>query len=101
MLQIIKKLLLKVIDDIDAGNSEMTEKEMYEVVDILKRYNFREKYISKYQAYTYLNISRAKFDNMVREGILPRGKKIEGFRELQWSLKEIKDFSKNVNKDKT
>ncbi len=101
MLQIIKRLLLKIVDDIDAGNSELSEKEMVEVIDSLKRYNFREKYISKYQAYTYLNISRAKFDNLVREGLLPRGKKIEGFKELQWSLKEIKDFNKNVNKDKT
>lgn len=101
MLQVIKKLLLKIVDDIDAGNSELSEKEMFEVVDALKRYNFREKYVSKYQAYTYLNISRAKFDNLVREGRLPRGKKIEGFKELQWSLKEIKDFNKNVNKDKT
>lgn len=96
MLQVIKKLLLKIVDDIDAGNSEMSEKELYEVTDLLKRYNFRDKYISKYQAYTYLNIRRAKFDNLVREGVLPRGKKIEGFKELQWSLKEIKEYSKKV-----
>lgn len=96
MLQVIKRLLLKIVDDIDAGNSEMSEKELYEVTDLLKRYNFRDKYISKYQAYTYLNISRAKFDNLVREGILPRGKKIEGFKELQWSLKEIKEYGKKV-----
>lgn len=96
MLQVIKRLLLKIVDDIDAGNSEMSEKELYEVTDLLKRYNFRDKYISKYQAYTYLNIRRAKFDNLVREGVLPRGKKVEGFKELQWSLKEIKEYSKKV-----
>lgn len=96
MLQVIKRLLLKIVDDIDAGNSEMSEKELYEVTDLLKRYNFRDKYISKYQAFTYLNISRAKFDNLVREGILPRGKKIEGFKELQWSLKEIKEYGRKV-----
>ena len=88
--------MLKIVDDIDAGNSEMSEKELYEVTDLLKRYNFRDKYISKYQAFTYLNISRAKFDNLVREGVLPRGKKIEGFKELQWSLKEIKEYGKKV-----
>ena len=88
--------MLKIVDDIDAGNSEMSEKELYEVTDLLKRYNFRDKYISKYQAYTYLNIRRAKFDNLVREGVLPRGKKVEGFKELQWSLKEIKEYSKKV-----
>lgn len=88
--------MLKIVDDIDAGNSEMSEKELYEVTDLLKRYNFRDKYISKYQAFTYLNISRAKFDNLVKEGILPRGKKVEGFKELQWSLKEIKEYGKKV-----
>lgn len=96
MLQVIKRLLLKIVDDIDAGNSEMSEKELYEVTDLLKRYNFRDKYISKYQAFTYLNISRAKFDNLVRGGVLPRGKKIEGFKELQWSLKEIKEYGRKV-----
>jgi len=96
MLQVIKKLMLKVVADIDAGNSELSEDDMYEVVDLLKRYNFRDKYISKYQAYTFLNMSRAKFDGLVRSGVLPRGKKIEGFKELQWSLKEIKEYSKKI-----
>ncbi len=94
MLDVIKKMLLKAVDDIDAGNTELSEEEMYQIVDILRRYNFRDKYISKYQAYTYLNISRATFDNLVRQGVLPRGKKVEGFKELQWSLKEIKDYGK-------
>ena len=31
--------------------------------------------MSKYEAYSYLNISRAKFDNLVKEGKLPKGKK--------------------------
>ena len=100
MLQVIKKLLLKMVDDIDSVNSELNTDNMYEIVDILKRYNFRDKFISKYQAYTYLNISRAKFDNLVRAGELPRGKKIVGFRELQWSLKEIKEYGKKVASQK-
>lgn len=97
MLQVIKKLLQKIVKDIDDGNSELSENELYEVVDLLKRYNFRDKFISKYQAYTYLNISRAKFDNLVRAGELPKGKKIEGFKELQWSLKEIKEYGKKIS----
>lgn len=91
MLQVIKKQLLRIIDDIDAGNTNMTEEEMVETAKFLKKFNSRDKYISKYQAFKYLNMSRAKFDNLVREGILPKGKKVEGFKELQWSLKEIKD----------
>lgn len=101
MLQIIKKLLLKVVDDIDSGNSELSQQEMGEVVDLLQRYNFRDKHISKYQAYTYLNISRATFDNMVRAGIIPKGVKEAGFKELRWNLSDIqkiaKDKSININ----
>lgn len=96
MLGIIRKHLSQIIDDIDSGNSNLTEEEELELIGFLRKFNSRDKYISKYQAYTYLNISRAKFDNLVREGTLPRGKKIEGFKELQWSLKEIKEYSKKV-----
>ena len=100
MLQVIKRELLRIVDDIDTGNTNLDEKEQVEIVEFLKKFNFRDKMISKYQAYTYLNISRATFDNMVRDGLLPQGKKIEGFKELQWSLKEIKDAKNKVRKPK-
>ena len=96
MLQTIRNFLLQIVKDIDTGNSYMSQEDMIEIANFLKEFNSRDKYISKYQAYTYLNMSRAKFDNLVREGTLPKGKKIEGFKELQWSLKEIKEYSKKV-----
>ena len=45
--------------------------------------------MSKYQAYTYLNMSRATFDNLVREGKLPKGVKVAGFKELFWYKKDL------------
>lgn len=96
MLRVLKKQLLKIVDDIDVGNSEISDEDAVQIAEFLKRFNSRDKMISKYQAYTYLNIRRAKFDNLVREGVLPRGKKVEGFKELQWSLKEIKEYGKKV-----
>ena len=100
MLQAIKRELLRIVDDIDTGNTNLNEKEQMEIAKFLQKFNFRDKFISKYQAFTYLNISRAHFDNLVREGILPRGKKVEGFKELQWSLKEIKDAKSKVRNPK-
>lgn len=97
MLEIIRKYLSQIIDDIDSGNSNLTEEEELELIGFLRKFNSRDKYISKYQAYTYLNISRATFDNLVRDGALPKGRKVEGFKELQWSLKEIKDYGKRRN----
>lgn len=74
MLKVIRSLLLKIVDDIDAGNSNISEGEAIEIVDSLKRFTDKEKRLSKYAACEYLNVSRATFDNYVREGKLPRGK---------------------------
>lgn len=69
----------------------MDESECIEVIDCLKRLTDRQRRLSKYEACRYLNVSRATFDNYVRAGKVPRGKKIAGFRELSWSRKELDD----------
>ena len=94
MLQTIKRLLLGIIDDIDAGNSDISEEEALKIAKTLKTMVRKDIPMSKYQAYTYLNISRATFDNLVREGKIPRGKKIPGFKELVWQKKDIKKLLK-------
>lgn len=92
MIKLIRKYLAQLIDNIDAGNSNLTEPEALELVDILKRMTDRQKRLSKYEACNYLNVSRATFDNYVREGKLPRGAKEAGFKELSWSKKELDEF---------
>lgn len=94
MLQLIRKHLSRIIEDIDAGNTNITEEEALKLIEVLKEFNSKDKYLSKYQAYTYLNMSRAKFDNMVREGKIPKGKHIAGFKELFWNKKEIEELIK-------
>lgn len=89
MLEIIKEQLLKIVDDIDCGNSNASDEEVLAVVNALKEYTKKDTPLSKYQAYTYLNISRATFDNLVREGKLPKGKKVAGFKELIWYKKDL------------
>lgn len=96
LLQTLKKELLTVVNDINVGNTNLDEKEMNEIIEVLRKYNTRDNMISKYQAYTYLNISRATFDRLVKDGRLPKGKKVAGFKELMWSERSIKN---SVNKD--
>lgn len=91
---IIKQLLLNIVADIDAGNSNLSEEEEVEVIKLLKRYTHKDKPISKVQAYTYLNISRATFDNLVKEGKLPQGRKQQGFKELSWYRKDLDKYKK-------
>ena len=48
MLRLIKKLLIKIIDDIDAGNSNITEQEGIEILQYIN--NITNKSLSKYEA---------------------------------------------------
>ena len=95
MLNALKELLLKIVDDIDAGNSNADEEELVKVIKALKRYTRHDAPISKYQAYTYLNISRATFDNLVKEGKLPEGKHVAGFKEKFWQKKDLLKYIKD------
>ena len=98
MLRIIRSLLVKIVDDIDAGNSNITEDEASKLIDALKEFTNKEKRMSKYAASEYLNISRATFDNYVREGKLPKGKHEIGFKELSWCKKDLDEFVRKSRK---
>ena len=98
MLRAIRSLLLKMVDNIDAGNSNLTEDEALQAISYLKELTNKEKRLSKCEAYRYLNVSRATFDNYVREGKLPKGQKQAGFKELSWSYKDLNDAIKRLRK---
>lgn len=72
MLSVIRKLLEKMLGDINAGNSNITEEEGKQIIEMLS--GITDNRMSKYQACQYLNISRATFDNLVKDGFLPEGK---------------------------
>lgn len=93
MLSIIRNLLGKIVNDIDAGNSNITEEEGKEITKVLT--NISEPRLSKYQACQYLNVSRATFDNLVREGKLPEGSRQAGFKEKFWKKSEILQYVAN------
>ncbi len=97
MLNVIKEQLLKIIENIDAGNSNISEEDAINTLKYIRELTDQDKRLSKYQACQYLNVSRATFDNYVREGKLPRGKKEVGFKELSWSKKELKNYIKRKN----
>lgn len=95
MLRVIRNLLLRVIDDIDTGNSKSSDEELIQIAKVLQAYTDKTQRLSKYQACRYLNVSRATFDNYVREGLLPRGKKEAGFKELFWIERDLEEFKKS------
>lgn len=90
MLEVLRKLLIKIVDDIDSGSCSMDESECMDVIKAVRFYTRKDGQWSKYQAYTFLNISRSKFDSLIREGKIPKGHKVPGFKELFWNEKDIR-----------
>ena len=98
MLKVIKELLLKIVDDIDAGNSNITNEEALELANTISVLANKDRRMSKYAACQYLNVSRATFDNYVREDKLPKGKHDIGFKELSWSRRDLDNLISSTKK---
>lgn len=94
VLNVIRKQLIKIVNDIDAGNSNIEDGDAEEIMALLNKYTNKDIWLSKYQSYTHLNISRATFDNLVKEGKLPKGRKQQGFKELSWNKKDLNKYIK-------
>lgn len=93
-LNIIRKLLLEAIDNIDAGNSNNNEDELEDIIKSLTKLNRGIKQISKREACErILHCSQSTFDNYLKIGLIPPGHKEYGFKELRWSEK---DFDSSV-----
>ena len=87
-------MLRHIADKIDEGSISSNPEETMLAMETLKEFLDKEKRLSKYQSCQYLNVSRATFDNYVREGKLPRGKKEAGFTEKFWTLKDLDKFKR-------
>lgn len=93
MLKIIREILQKFIDDIDADNTNMTYEQQCNLLRVLSNVNIgQDNEMNKMQAADYLGVSRATFDNYVRDGFIPKGKQIGHFKELRWYKSDLDLF---------
>lgn len=81
------KLLRQIANDIDSGNCELEEEQAMDIMSCIGH-----EVLNKDSACSYLNISRSKFDSLVADGKLPKGKKRRGFKELVWFKDEISNI---------
>ena len=80
----ITKLLRETADKIDSGNCELNEEQAMDIMSVIGH-----EVLSKDEACSYLNLSRSRFDDLVREGKIPKGKKRRGFKELIFYKDEL------------
>ena len=96
MLQIIRSILQKYIDDIDADNSNLNYEQQCSIIRILSNVDIgQENEMNKTQAADYIGVSRATFDNYVRDGFIPKGKQVGNFKELRWYKSDLDLFLVN------
>lgn len=97
MLKVIKDLLLKIINNIDTGNSNLTEDQAIEVIKIIKNYTDTTQYYNRTQAAKYLHCSIQSFDLYRKEGKIPEGiKQAGGVR--QWTKQQLDNFINSSKK---
>lgn len=88
MQQVLTKLLTRtmreIADKIDSGNSHLSEQEQSEILDMLTHTS-----MSAEEVCVYLHISRPTLTNYVRNGTIPKGRKLRGRNELIWFKDEL------------
>lgn len=88
-LEALKLGLEQMLDNVDCNNSNADDEQMDIILDMVNKVTNTQNKLSKYQACKYLNISRATFDNWVRDGKVPKGRKEQGFKELFWIKSDL------------
>lgn len=92
---LVVKLLREAADKIEVGTSEISDSQAMDLVSA-----FAHVPMSKESACSYLNLSRSRFDELVRAKKLPKGKKEVGYKELSWYKDELDLAVKNMQESK-
>lgn len=82
--KLVVKYLKDAIQRIENDDCELSDDEAMGILKIVAH-----RPLSKEQACNFLNLSRSRFDDLVRTKKLPRGKKRVGFKELYWYEDEL------------
>lgn len=92
MLGLLRELLQQLIDNIDSKNSNISEVDQLKAIELIQQIISKE--LSKIESADYIGVSRATFDNYIREGRIPKGHKRPGFKELSWNKSDLDKFLK-------
>lgn len=98
-LQLLKLGLQSIIDNIEAGNSNLTEEQECELLDMISWMSNPESKLSKYQASKELGKSRSMIDAYVKSGKLQLREQ-QGFKEKFLYRRDIIKLQKELNENK-
>ena len=82
MMSLIRTILQKWIDDIDADNTHLNYEQQCNLIRLMSNVNIgQENEMNKTEAANY-----------VRDGFIPKGKQIGKFKELRWYKSDLDLF---------
>ena len=90
MLELLKGLLQQLVNDIDSGNSNISEVDQLKAIELIQQITSKE--LSKIESADYIGVSRATFDNYINKELIPKGHKRPGFKELSWNKSDLDKF---------
>lgn len=87
-MQALRKAVVKALREaankIEAETCELSESEAMDIMSIISH-----QVMSKEDACIHAGLSRSRFDDLTREGRLPKGRKRRGFKELVYYKDEL------------
>lgn len=90
MLSIIRSLLQQHIDNIDTGNTNLNYEQQCKLLRIMSNVDIgQDNEMNKTEAADYIGVSRATFDNYVKDGFIPKGNEVGRFKELRWYKSDL------------
>ena len=98
--KILAHLLRSLADNIDAGNSNITEAEMMEICEMISNSSNPDEKISKYQTAELLGVNHKTVDYYVRKRYIPHGRQEIGFKEIFWYKKDILKYKEERDSKK-
>lgn len=88
LLKTLSDYLRQTADKIDAGHSKLTQDQLIQSLEILSQ-NDQTAILSKIEACKYMNMGRSTFDAWVSLGVIPKGRKQVGLKELTWTKLDL------------
>ena len=89
-MNLLIKLVEQLLNDMKSGNSNISEKEQLELINIIERMLSQE--LSKTEAADYIGVCKATFDNYIKKGLIPEGKKKQGINALVWKKCDLDKY---------
>lgn len=98
--KILAQLLRGLADNIDAGNSNISEEEMLEICELISQSSNPDEKISKYKVADMLSVSCKTVDYYIKKGYIPHGRQEVGFKEIFWYKKDVLKFKETRDSKK-